>query len=58
LNKARSEKGLPFISFHMPKGVGRPILALASYFEQFYPYLPDYAAFVKAQLVPFCFMTF
>ena len=29
--------GLAFISFHMPKGVGRPILALVSYFEQFYP---------------------
>ena len=29
--------GLAFISFHMPKGVGGPILALASYFEQFYP---------------------
>ena len=29
--------GLAFISFHMPKGVGRPILTLVSYFEQFYP---------------------
>ena len=37
MNKARSEMGLAFISFHMPKGVGRPILALVSYFEQFYP---------------------
>ena len=29
--------GLDFISFHTPKGVGRPILAFVSYFEQFYP---------------------
>ena len=35
-NKARSEMGLAFISFYMPKGVRRPILALVSYFEQFY----------------------